>query len=393
MPPTIIISAYNRPQALAHLLGSLEKAHYPTGSNVHLIISIDHGPDGIHKGVLDIAQAFVWNAGQKEIIEQPERLGLVKHVMACGRLSGQVGDIIFLEDDLLVSPSFYAYATQALDFYRDDERIAGHCLYSLWFNGYTQQLFVPIQDGGDSFYVQVPYTQGQAFTAKQWAAMDAWIAAEPAHKPAAALLHDSFSRFDSEDWFPSFARYAVGAGRFTVYPRVSLTTGTGDPGVHFTHQSNFFEVPLQRGKTRFAFKSFDDADAIYDSFFEILPSRLNRLTEILNPYDYSVDLYATKSARQLDTDYTLTTRSASRSMKTFGQQRWPMEMNVVDNVSGDAIRLCQTGDIDWGSWADLETHKQNHGYFSRNRRLSRWLRLKFALVVGWRWLRGGRSVP
>jgi hypothetical protein len=390
MPPTIIISAYNRPAALARLLISLERAQYPTDSQVRLIISIDHGPDGIHKGVLETAQTFKWSTGQKEIIEQSERLGLLKHIMACGRLSGQVGDIIFLEDDLLVSPSFYAYATQALDFYRDDERIAGHCLYGLWFNGYTQQPFVPLSDGGDTFFLQVPYTQGQAFTARQWAAMESWIGTEPSHKPASGLLHDSFSRFDAEDWFPAFARYAVGAGRFTVYPRVSLTTGAGDPGTHFTGKSNFFEVPLQRGKTQFAFKPFDEADAVYDSFFEILPNRLNRLTDALKPYDCAVDLYATKSAPHLQSEYVLTTRSSRNAIKTFGQQRWPMEMNVVDGVAGNGICLCKTTDINWGGWANLETRKQNHDYFTRGKRLSRWLRFKFALVAGWRRLRGGR---
>jgi hypothetical protein len=308
--------------------------------------------------------------------------------MACGRLSQQVGDIIFLEDDLLVSPSFYAYTSQALEFYCDDERIAGHCLYGLWFNGYTQQPFMPLQDGSDAFFLQVPYTQGQAFTAKQWAAMDTWIGTEPVDKPAAHLLHDSFSRFDAEDWFPAFARYAVGAGRFTVYPRVSLTTGAGDPGTHFANKSNFFEVPLQRGKTQFVFKPFDHADAVYDSFFEIMPSRLNRLADTLQHYDYTVDLYATKSVRHLQSEYVLTTRSSHKTVKIFGQQRWPMEMNVVDNVTGDDIRLCRTADINWGRWADLETRKRNQDYFTRGRRLSRWLRLKFALIMGWRWLTG-----
>ncbi len=384
---SIVVSAYNRPQALARLLASLHRADYST-DKVRLVISIDRGPDGINNHVRDVAETFRWTVGEKEVILQENRLGLVRHILFCGGFSQTLGDIIFLEDDLLVSPVFYSYATQALDFYRDDDRIAGLCLYALWFNGYTQQPFVPIADGSDAFFVQMPYTQGQAFTAKQWANLKSWITTEPEDKPASALLHDSFSRFDAEDWFPAFARYAVSAGRFTVYPRASLTTGAGDPGVHFAQQSNFFEVPLQRRKHKFDFLRLDEADAVYDPFFELLPSRLNRLTNALESYGFNVDLYATKAPRHLDAEHVLTTRSCRNSILSFGLQRWPIEMNVVEGLPGSAISLCRRADLRWDGWADLDTRKRLNDYFTRGRRLSRWLRLKFAVVELWQRLRG-----
>lgn len=387
MTPAIVISAYNRPQALARLLASLQRAEYAS-NKVKLVISIDRGPDGINNHVRDVAETFRWTMGEKEVILQERRLGLVKHVLFCGGLSQSLGDIIFLEDDLLVSPVFYLYAAQALNSYRDDERIAGLCLYGLWFNGYTQQPFVPISDGSDVFFLQVPYTQGQAFTAAQWARLEAWMQAEPPDKPAASRLHESFSRFDAEDWFPIFARYAVSTGRFTVYPRTSLTTGAGDPGVHFSQASNFFDVPLQRRKQQFDFLPFDEADAVYDPFFEMLPTRLNRLTPALQAYQYDVDLYATKALRHLTAEYVLTTRSGRNPASSIGLQRWPMEMNVVESVAGDGIRLCRREDLRWDGRAELETRQRLHHYFTRGKRLSRWLRVKFALLEWWQ-----RKVP
>ncbi len=109
----------------------------------------------------------------------------MQHFFACGDLTQRYEAIVYLEDDLTVSPVFYAYAAQALSFYQQDDRVAGCSLFGLWFNGYTQQPFVPLPDGSDAFFVQVPYTQGLAFTAAQWARFEAWR-----HSPASDCSAD-----------------------------------------------------------------------------------------------------------------------------------------------------------------------------------------------------------
>lgn len=380
MNPTIVIGAYNRPRALARLLAALQKAAYPAGGGVRLAISIDRGPEGIDPAVRAVAEQFVWAYGPKEIVCHEERLGLVRQVFFCCGLSQTYGDIIFLEDDLLVSPVFYAYAAQALSFYRDDDGIAGLCLYALWFNGYTQQPFVPLADDGDAFFVRVPYTQGQAFTARQWQNFTAWRASGDRRLTSADLLHESFFHFDAEDWFPLMAKYAADTGRFTVYPRVSLTTGAGDAGTHFAAPSAFFQTPLQYFKTDFHFRSLADSVAVYDSFFEILPDRLNRLTEVLRGYDYEVDLYATKAPRHLRADYVVTSRLCRNPRQSFGKTMWPLEANLIEGMPGEAINLCRREEMRWDAWADVLTRQRQHAYFARQRRTSRKLRLQFALV-------------
>lgn len=390
MKPAIVISAYNRPQALGRLLASLQKAAYPAEGGVPLIVSIDRGDSGIHPEVQKVAERFAWLFGPKEVMCHERHLGLVEHVLFCGGLTERVGDVIFLEDDLLVSPVFYAYATQALDFYRADDRVAGLCLYALWFNGYTQQPFVPLADDGDTFFVQVPYTQGQAFTPEQWRNFMAWRASGERRLTPADNLHEAFFHFDAEDWFPLLAKYAADTGRFTVYPRVSLTTGAGDAGTHFARRSVFFQTPLQRSKTTYNFRTLDDSAAVYDSFFEIRPDRLNRLSEALKGVEYDVDLYATKAPRNLRAEYVLTTRLCRKALRSFGQTMWPMEANVIEAEPGREISLCRKDDLRWDWLAELETRKRNHDYFTRRRRVSRKLRLQFT-VLDWlhqmkRWL-------
>ncbi len=60
MNPAIVINAYNRPDALRRLLSSVERAQYPPGKPVSLVISIDRGEGGVHPQVAAIADGFAW---------------------------------------------------------------------------------------------------------------------------------------------------------------------------------------------------------------------------------------------------------------------------------------------------------------------------------------------
>jgi hypothetical protein len=377
MQTAIVINAYNRPAALTRLLNALCGAHYPANGEVPLVVSIDRGGSA---DVAVLAERFEWPFGPKQVLMREEHLGLLQHFFACGDLTEQYESIIYLEDDLLVSPVFYDYATQALTFYRGDDRIAGVSLYGLWFNGYTQQPFVSLADGSDVFFVQVPYTQGLAMTRDQWADFTRWRQSSMASAASTVPMHGAWSHFDAEDWFPILARFVMTTNRYFVFPRVSLTTGCGDAGTHFAQASRFFEAPLQRGKCRYDFKSLADADAVYDSFFELRPDRLNRLTDQVRNYDYAVDLYATKSRSNLRSEYVLTSRRCRRPIKSFGKSRWPLEMNVIEPAPGTGIYLCRTEDIRWDAVSRLMTWYDNMVYFTRGHtpRLSTVLKLMLA---------------
>jgi len=378
MNPAIVINAYSRPHSLARLLQSIGAARYPIKTKIPLIISLDDAKQ--HPEVVRVAQQFRWSLGPREIICHPEPLGLLNHFYACGDLAEKYGAIIYLEDDLFVSPVFYFYAAQALEFFREDTRIGGLSLYSLWFNGYTRDPFTPYLDEADIYFVQVPYTQGEAFTAEQWAGFRSWQLNSTSKKCSPYPLHESWSHFGPDEWFPDWTRYLVATGRFFVYPRSSLSTGSGDAGSHFTHACNFFQVPLQQEKTSFQLKFLDDALAVYDSFFEILPDRLNRQTELIKGYPYTIDLNATRSKENIPTEYVLTTRQCRNPIFSFGKAMWPIEANVVNRIPGEGIYFCHVEDLLWGRWAELQTWSSNRTYFSRGRqpRMRDWLKMKLA---------------
>ena len=380
MQTAIIVNAYNRPQALARLFDALQRAEYPADVQVPLVVSIDRGG---RDDVRQLAEQIDWPFGPKDVILQEQHLGLLQHFFACGHLTSSYESIIYLEDDLTVSPMFYAYASQALAFYQDEDRVAGVSLFGLWFNGYTQQPFVPLADGSDVFFVQTPYTQGLAFTRAQWAGFDAWRRSPEAALPPTVPLHEAWSHFDSEDWFPLFAKFVITTNRYFVYPRVSHTTGWGDAGTHFAQTSRFFQVPLQHGKWQYDFNSWADSVAVYDSFFEIQPDRLNRLTDQLRGYEYAVDLYAIKSCANLRTEYVLTSRPCRRPIVSFGKTMWPIEMNVVEQVPGAEVFLGRADDVRWDRLSRLRQWQSNYIYFTRGRtpRFTTVLKLAFVKLL------------
>jgi hypothetical protein len=144
---------------------------------------------------------------------------------------------------------------------------------------------------------------------------------------------------------------------------------------------------VQHFRQHYRFRPLDEAIAVYDSFFEILPDRLNRLTSVFGEYHYDVDLYATKSPQQLQANYVLTSRPSRAPLYSFGKVMRPMEANVVVGVPGNEIVFSRREDVDGGRLASLAAEKSNHDYANRYRRFGRRQRLHYALVRGLRTLR------
>ncbi len=117
----------------------------------------------------------------------------------------------------------------------------------------------------------------------------------------------------------------------------------------------------------FKMKNLDDSLAVYDSFFEILPSRLNRLTNLFQGYLYTVDLYATRSTKNITSEYVLTTRQCHHPLLTFGKSMRPLEANIAQRMPGDGIFFCRKEDLQWGKLADIITRESNQLYFARGR--------------------------
>jgi GNT-I family len=375
MTTAIVVLAFNRPDALARLLSSLDRAYYPSQTSVPLVISLDQGSSPSARASAAVAHGFEWRFGSKLVIEHPDHLGVARHFRTVGDLTREYGAAILLEDDLTVAPPFYQYATQVLDAYADDPRIAGFCLYGLWFNGFTHEPFLPIDDGADVSFLRLPYTQGLCFSVQQWDAFAAWRAAvEVASCPE---LHPAFLRFGPDEWFPDLAAYLASSDRFFCFPGTSLTVGWGDAGAHFAESTSWFQTPIQLGQPQLRLPALDEVKAVYDGFFELLPDRLASLAPALQGQDFDVDLNATKRPANLRTDHVLTARPVRKAVASFGLTMYPPELNVMTEVPGREISLAHRDDVYWDSWAEVDARRRLHTYHQRRNRSSRRRSLRF----------------
>ena len=378
MKPAIVVATFNRPEALARLLKSLVRAHMPP--DVPLVISIDPGGNR-ESEVIDLAQRFKWPHGEKRVIHHQTHLGVVKHFHFCGSLTEEYGSIVKLEDDYYISATYYDYASQALDFYKHDLRIAGISLYRVWFNGYTHQPFFPFPDRADVFFMQTPWSQGQAYTRTQWHANDSWRTEADPSVIADDPIHEVYQSFGPDDWFPLKTKYLATTNRFYVFPYQSLSTNFGETGTHFNESSSYFQVPLQSLKREYCFQPLDEATAVYDSFQEILPDRLNRHTDQLVGYDYEVDLSGTKSVAKIHHPYVLTIKLCRNPILSFGSLMLPREMNVVEEIPGNDICLCHRKDLrlDWLS--QWRTRQRNYALSMQRYDISNRIRIWFYLLA------------
>ena len=230
----IVIIAYNRIKSLNRLLISLNNVVYH-GDEVDLIISIDCSGN---EEVFNEAFRFEWLFGEKKIIRHEKRLGLKKHVLSCGKFTDHYKGICILEDDIFVSPAFYTFTKQAIDYYIYDDNVAGISLYTHLFNYCIDRPFQAVEDGNDVFFMQQAQSWGQIWTKKKWDNFLNWISVNESISFKSNDFPDSIANWPDSSWLKFHNKYIVDNNLFFVYPRVSLTSNFSDIGTHNSLSSN-----------------------------------------------------------------------------------------------------------------------------------------------------------
>lgn len=327
----IVVVAYNRAASLERLLHSLAGV-YGTDRDIPLVISIDKGDN---TDVVSVAERFVWEPGEKRVLCREENMGLKKHVLSCAALAGEYGNIIMLEDDLLVSPRFYEYAKAALAFTKGREDIGGISLYNHLFNVHVREPFEAVDDGYDNWYFQIASSWGQAWSAAQWSAFAAWLKEHGEEPVAAENVPENISSWSDKSWLKLYTKYLIDTDRYFIYPRISLTTNFSDAGAHSRRTETDLQVPLAGAGVRpYVFSTPEQSGAVYDAFFENtrLAAGLG-----LKETELDVDLYGYK---RLSRRYVLTSRVLDCKVVTsFGCSLRPMDANILYQMEGDDFRL------------------------------------------------------
>ena len=336
--PAIVVIAYNRSHSLERLLKSIARGFYPANEQITLHISIDHSDA---TDVVKVAEAFDWKHGEKVIACQPQRLGLLKHVLFCGDLTEKYGEIIVLEDDLVVASDFYNYANQALRCYSNQEDVAGISLFKYRYEENQFLPFEPLNDGTDVHFIQVASSWGQAWNVAQWSEFRSWL--EINENRDLSNVPNYMQKWGDTSWKRYFNSYLVDKNRFFAFPSVSLSTNFEEAGTHAS-STGLMQVPLLVGSREYLFSSLTDSRLKYDEYFEMLPTCLKKFVPEVAKFNFDVDLFGGKPKNSVF-EYRLTTKSGVNAVKTFGAELTPLVANIIHSTQGSSIGLYALNDI------------------------------------------------
>lgn len=334
----IVIIGYNRIDSMLRTFDSVKSADYGD-DNVDLIISIDNS------GSDDIELAFKglsWPYGNKVIRSFAENQGLKKHVLSCGDYLNEYEAITVLEDDILVSPSFYYYMKACVDKYSKCEQVAGISLYGFQWNPCANGPFEPRRYDADVYFMQFAQSWGQIWMKKGWFQFKDWYINNKNVFDSGwdGVVPKSVHEWKENSWLKYHIRYCAERGKYFVYPYVSLSTNMGEVGEHAKSLSTRFQVPvLEEVKKNYSLIDFDDKALRYDAFFE----NENIKIDLDNPRDSAViDLYGQKLLNS-SVRYLLSTQVLDYTIiRSYGLCMRPIEDNIIYNIPGDDIYLYDT---------------------------------------------------
>ena len=331
----IIVIGYSRPNSISRLLSRLNACDYPH-DQVPLVVSLDNcgRPD-----TFDCASAFEWQYGTKEVLLQPERLGLKRHILKCGSYIEQYGwdAAIVLEDDVYPSVAFYQFALQAVKKFQNDDRIAGISLYAMPQNQTVRLPFAPVLSEYDAYFMQLAQSCGQVWMRHQWKAFTDWHAEHNEKFTKAPGVPRNVCRWPETSWLKYHIRYCVETNKYFVYPYQSLTTNFSDVGQHTGAASNTLQTHLQQNaKKVYLFPDLETAPVIYDAWHENLC-----LTDQLGlpPEEVCVDIYGGKWDYEKKRYWLTTLVRPWKVVRSFALSLYPMDMNVLCDLEGDQIFL------------------------------------------------------
>lgn len=263
MKYAIVVVGYNRSTSMERLLTSLEKAIYEKSCD--LIISLDYSD--IQDKLIEISDKVIWKNGKKIIRTFKKKQGLRRHILQCGDLTNEYDAVIVLEDDLVVAEGFFQYVCEAVEFYKDDEKIAGISLYTHRTNPGNGRPFEAQNNGKDVFLMQYAMSWGQCWTKRMWDGFREWYE-ENQEIVKDGVIPEYIVNWNKQSWLKYYIRYTAEKQLYYVYPYFSLTTNSSEVGEHNNKTNSAYQVPLSFGNIKnYRFSKVEDAIK-YDSYFE-----------------------------------------------------------------------------------------------------------------------------
>lgn len=360
----IITIGYNRTESLQRLWNSLEVVEY-CGDQIDLIISIDKSNND---NVSRIAHSYEWNFGKKIVREFPRKMGLRDHILSCGEYLKDYEAIAVFEDDIIVSPSFYIYMKESVNYYGDNQDIAGISLYSHQWNSNVNLPFQPVITEYDTYFMQSAQSWGQIWMRSQWICFEDWYRRNKDiyKNDLSQIVPQNVIAWPETSWLKYHICYCIMEKKYFVYPYNSLTTNFTAPGTHYKVSITRYQVPFVDGvKSNYVFSPYTAESLKYDSFYENI--KLKKELDIIYP-QITIDLHGGKPEAD-GSRYLLTTNVLNfKIVKKYALQLRPIELNIFYNIAGNDIFLYDKKTVVKNSSSKLGHLYKIYDYYIKERR-------------------------
>lgn len=349
----IIAIGYNRVNSMRRLINSLLCADY-LNDKVDLIISIDNSGTTC---VEEYAASIEWPFGNKIIKTYPKRMGLRNHILTCGDYVEGYDGVAVFEDDIFVAPTFYSFMKQAVEFYKNDENVAGISLYSHLWSEYNKRPFIAEKRKYDVYFLQYAQSWGQIWMPKQWRAFKAWYKDNSGEIVQDENTPGHIVDWPKTSWLKYHIKYCIDTNKYFVYPYMSYSTNFVEIGQHCKTSNTVYQVPMvYSSNQQYYFAKYGTEDAVYyDAFFErvINSNQIAGLDEI---GELEVDLYGNKAIKS-SARYLLSNKRLNKKIiKKYGLQLRPHEMNILLDIPGNDLFLydLKVDDTEKKSFSDFD---------------------------------------
>lgn len=250
----VVIFSYNRPEHLRRTIDALAKNDL-AGQSVLYIYCDGAKPDASEEQKERISRNREVARGAKgfkelHVVEREKNVGLKNNIVgAVTEIVDRYGRIITLEDDVVPSVGFLIYMNEALELYRDEEKVMHISAYM-----YPHKTHLP-----DTFFFSVPYPGGGWATWKR-----AWRYYNDDTVQLYEYWKDKWEMFDvlggdylskqlkknlegtMNTWFVKWHAVLLQRGALTLYPAQSLTNNIGfdEDATHCFVTNKFDVVPV-----------------------------------------------------------------------------------------------------------------------------------------------------
>lgn len=259
MSAPVVLFVYNRPNHTEKVLDALNNAAY---GEMDLYIFSDGWKSEKDKANVETVRMIVKQFLSKSkfsrtiIYESPTNQGLANSVIkGVTRIINDYGNVIVLEDDLVVSKHFLAYMNKALDYYCKDEKI--------WsISGYSFPMKSLAEYNHDVFVNGRGCCWGWATWKNRWNLVD-WEVREYNRFKHNWLLRRRFGKYGRDlpimldaqmytnhnSWAIRWCFSEFVNKSFTVYPKKSyvLNIGNDGSGIHKSSLANRFDTIIDDG--------------------------------------------------------------------------------------------------------------------------------------------------